>query len=88
MTRATLGLLVPGVLVVAGGTALLAIPQMVAWSLFVGLKTGRMPVRFDGEDRFKSPTWFWIFAVIHVALLILFVWFFLAVVFDLPKLLP
>jgi hypothetical protein len=70
--------------VVAGGTAFLAIPQIVAWFLFVGLRTGRMPVRGGSEDRTASPTWFWITAAMYAALVALFLWFIIAVIFDLP----
>jgi hypothetical protein len=69
--------------VFAGGTAFLAIPQIIAWFLFVGLRTGRMPVRFGSEDRTKSPTWFGIAAVVYAALLLLFLWVIVAVIFDL-----
>ena len=47
--------------VILGGTAFLAIPQMIGWSLFVGLHTGRMPSAYGrSEKRDQSPTWFWI----------------------------
>ena len=69
---------------VAGGTAFLAIPQLIAWFLFVGLRTERMPVRFGSEYRPKSPTWFWSVAAMYAVLLLLFLWVVIAVVFDLP----
>ena len=67
-----------------GGTAFLAIPQIVAWLLFVGLWTGRMPVRGGAGDRHEAPTWFWIIAAMYAALLLLFLWIILAVLIDLP----
>lgn len=70
----------------AGGTAFLAIPQIIAWFLFVGLRTGRLPVRFGSEDRKETPTWFWIIAAMYLAILLLFAWMGIALVFDLPML--
>src|ERR1044071_3524956 len=55
-----------------GGTAFLLIPQIVGWLLFVGLKTGRMPVRGGSESRADSPTWFWIVAALYGGLLAVF----------------
>lgn len=64
----------------AGGTAFLIIPQIAAWNLFVGFWTGRMASRFGSEYRSTSPTWFWATAAIYACLLLLFLWFVLAVV--------
>jgi hypothetical protein len=70
--------------VVAGGTAFLIMPQIIAWFLFVGLRTGRMPVRFGSEHRISSPAWFWCVAALYAALLVLFLWMIIAVVLDMP----
>lgn len=67
-----------------GGTAFLTIPQVVAWFLFVGLRTGRMPIRGGAEVRRESPMWFWSTAVMYAVLVLLFLWVILAVLFDLP----
>lgn len=67
----------------AGGTAFLTIPQLVGWFLFVGLRTGRMPVRGGVEARRDSQTWFWMVAAIYGALLLLFLWAILALLIDL-----
>jgi hypothetical protein len=58
-----------------GGTAFLFIPQIVAWALFVGLTTGRIPSAYGrSELRAQSPTWFWLTAVVYAAILLLFLW--------------
>ena len=67
-----------------GGTAFLAIPQMVAWFLFVGLRTGRIPTRFGSEIRSDSPAWFWIIAAMDVAIVLFFLWIILAVLTGIP----
>lgn len=48
------------------------IPQISGWALFVGLKTGRIPVRGGEEVRAESPMWFWLTAACYgfIALLI------------------
>ena len=62
----------PGVIL--GGTAFLAIPQMMGWALFVGLHTGRMPSAYGrSEKRDQSPTWFWITGAGYAAILLLYV---------------
>jgi hypothetical protein len=64
-----------------GGTAFLAIPQMIVWALFVGLRTGRMPSAYGrSELRAKTPTWFWLTGALYGGLLLLFLWIFLGVV--------
>lgn len=64
-----------------GGTAFLAIPQMIGWLLFVGLRTGRMPSAYGrSESRTDSPTWFWITAAGYGGLLLLFAWVIVGVV--------
>lgn len=41
-----------------GGTALFFIPLMMAWLLFVGLRTGRMPSAYGrSELRSEAPRW-------------------------------
>ena len=67
-----------------GGTAFLAIAQIVAWMLFVGLRAGRIPVRGGAADRSDSPTWFWIVAAMYAALLLAFFWAILVVLFEVP----
>ena len=68
-----------------GGTAFLIIPQIVAWFLFVGLRTGRIPSRYGSEYRSDSPTWFWITAAIYAGIVLLFLWIILAVLTDGPS---
>jgi len=58
-----------------GGIAFLFIPQIVAWALFVGLTTGRMPSAYGrSEVRAKSATWFWLTGGGYAAILLLFLW--------------
>jgi hypothetical protein len=58
-----------------GGTAFLFIPQIVAWALFVGLTTGRIPSAYGrSELRDESPTWFWLTGGGYAAILLLFLW--------------
>lgn len=58
-----------------GGTAFLAIPQIMAWLLFVGLRTGRMPSAYGrSERRAESPIWFWMTGSLYAGLVLLFVW--------------
>jgi len=60
-----------------GATALLALPPLVGWQLFVGLWTGRLPAR-GFPDRYVSraddPVWFWLNVVGHTAVLIVMCW--------------
>lgn len=70
--------------VLAGGTAFLAIPQIFAWFLFVGLRTGRIPIRFGSECRTESPAWFWTASAIYVVILVLFALMIGAIIFDVP----
>jgi hypothetical protein len=64
-----------------GGTAFVAIPQMIGWLLFVGLRTGRMPSAYGrSESRTDSPRWFWIIGGGYVVLLLLFAWVIVGVV--------
>ncbi|WP_428027848.1 hypothetical protein [Altererythrobacter sp.] len=59
-----------------GGTALLSIPQIFAWLLFVGLKTGRMPTAYGGSElRAEEPAWFWSTAALYGGVLLTFLWF-------------
>jgi hypothetical protein len=58
-----------------GGTAILSIPLIVAWLLFVGLRTGRMPSAYGrSELRAETPTWFWLTGSLYAGLLLLFLW--------------
>ena len=58
-----------------GGTALLLIPEMMAWFIFVGLKTGRIPSAYGGSEvRAVEPTWFWFTCVLYSAVLATFFW--------------
>lgn len=58
-----------------GGTALLAIPQMMAWFIFVGLQTGRIPSAYGGSElREKEPTWFWFTTALYCGVLLTFFW--------------
>lgn len=64
-----------------GGTALLFIPQILGWLLFVGITTGRMPSAYGrSELRAEAPRWFWITAAGYAGLLIFFVWIMVGVV--------
>ena len=65
-----------------GGTSFLAIPQMVGWLLFVGLKTGVMPVRGRKVDRRVSPREFWVVAASYSAVLFVYVWIIAMVLLD------
>jgi hypothetical protein len=63
------------------GIAFLAIPQLIAWALFVGLRTGRMPSAYGrSELRAERPTWFWLTGALYGGLLLLFMWIILGVV--------
>lgn len=63
-----------------GGTAFLAIPQLMAWALFVGLRTGRMPSAYGrSELRAETPTWFWLTGALYGGLLLVFLWIALGV---------
>lgn len=63
-----------------GGTALLSIPQMMAWLLYVGLSTGRMPTAYGGSElRAKEPAWFWFTGALYGGVLLTFFWFAFAV---------
>jgi hypothetical protein len=58
-----------------GGTLFLAIPQMIAWALFVGLRTGRMPSAYGkSELRAETPARFWLTGALYGGLLLLFLW--------------
>ena len=58
-----------------GGTSFLFIPQIVAWLLFVGLKTDRMPSAYGrSEVRATSPKWFWLTGAMYAALLLFYLW--------------
>ena len=64
-----------------GGTGFLFIPQFVAWVLFVGLKTGRMPSAYGGSElRDASPAWFWLTGAAYVVLILFFIFIILSVV--------
>ena len=58
-----------------GGTAFLAIPQLVAWALFVGMSTGRIPTAYGrSELRAEEPVWFWFTAALYCGVLGTFLW--------------
>jgi hypothetical protein len=58
-----------------GGTVFLAIPLMIAWALFVGLRTGRMPSAYGrSELRAETPAWFWFTGALYAGLLLFFLW--------------
>lgn len=59
----------------AGGTALLFIAQMLAWLLFVGLATGRMPSGYGrAERRSETPIWFWATGIAYASVLLMILW--------------
>ncbi len=59
----------------AGGTALLFIAQIVAWLLYVGLATGRMPSGYSrAERRSEAPIWFWATGVAYAGVLLMLLW--------------
>ncbi len=63
-----------------GGTAALAIPQMMAWFIFVGLRTGRIPSAYGGSElRAEEPTWFWFTSALYLGVLLTFFWLFWAI---------
>jgi len=65
------------------GTSFLFIPLIVGWSLFVGLKTGRMPSAYgNSELRAASPAWFWGTGGLYAGLLLLFLYIFVSVAMD------
>jgi hypothetical protein len=58
-----------------GGTALLCIPQMMAWFVFVGLRTGRIPSAYGrSELRATEPAWFWFTCALYGGVLLTFFW--------------
>ena len=60
-----------------GAAALLALPQLAGWQLFVGLRTGRIPTRGRQkgyESRADDPIWFWLNVSGHIAVLITLCW--------------
>lgn len=66
-----------------GGTAILLIPQMMAWLLFVGLKTGRMPSAYGGSElRAENPVWFWFTGTLYGGVLLTFFCFALIIAID------
>lgn len=68
-----------------GGTAFFALPQIFAWCLFVGLKTGRMPSAYGrSELRAETPTWFWLTGALYAAPLLVFLWAVLVVLINVP----
>lgn len=71
--------------VILSGTAFFFLPMILAWLLFVGLTTGRMPSAYGrSELRASSPTWFWLTAGIYAGLVLLFLYFVLEVVLGGP----
>jgi hypothetical protein len=58
-----------------GGTAFVAIPLLIAWVLFVGLRTGRMPTAYGrSELRAETPAWFWLTGAAYAGILMFFLW--------------
>ena len=69
--------------VFVGGTAFFASPQIFAWALFVGLRTGRMPTAYGGSElREESPVWFWLIGAVYGAMVLLFLGVVLYIVMD------
>lgn len=63
-----------------GMASFLFIPQIIAWLLFVGLKTGCMPSAYGrSELRSESPAWFWSTGSLYAGLLLLIVGFLISV---------
>lgn len=66
-----------------GGTAFLLGPQILAWVLFVGLRTGRMPTAYGGSElRNERPIWYWLMGAVYGAVVLLFLGFILYVITD------
>jgi hypothetical protein len=67
--------------VIIPGTAFFFLPMILAWLLFVGLKTGRMPSGYGrSELRASSPAGFWLTAGLYACPVLLFLYFVLGVV--------
>lgn len=65
-----------------GGTSFLAIPLLVGFGLFVGLRTGLMPQRGRRVSRADHPVDFWFTGGLYATLLAMCVGFILMVAFD------
>lgn len=66
-----------------GGTAALLIPQMMAWFIFVGLRTGRIPSAYGGSElRAEEPIWFWFTSALYSGVLLTFFWLLWTVVTE------
>ena len=66
-----------------GGTAFLAILQMIALFLIVGAKTGKLPMAYGGTaSRAEKPIEFWCACAAYASVLLLALSFIAFVLFD------
>ena len=68
-----------------GGTAFLMIPQLMAFFLLIGFKSGVMPMRGGKAARKDEPISFWFAASCYGALLAFTLWFILTVLVDIAR---
>ena len=68
-----------------GGTAFLLIPQLMAFFLLIGFKSGVMPMRGGKAVRTESPISFWFAALCYGGLLVFTLWIILMVLGDIAR---
>ena len=68
-----------------GGTAFLMIPQLMAFFLLIGFKSGVMPMRGGKAARKDDPISFWLAASCYGGLLAFTLWFILTVLADIAR---
>ena len=61
------------------------IPQLMAFFLLIGFKSGVMPMRGGKAARKDEPTSFWLAASCYGALLAFTLWFILTVLVDIAR---
>ena len=67
---------------ILGGVSFLFIPELMAWMLFVGLRTGFMPQRGAKVIRATQPVEFWVTAVAYAVIFVMFIGFLITVALD------
>ena len=65
-----------------GGMSFFVIPQLLIWSLLVGLKTGRIPAQGEPISRTSSPKWFWAIIAMNSGILLFYLYFLSEVSLD------